>query len=216
MGRSSAPAPHRTTGCRRRQTASARASLPLFAAPEPQRWAPRAREAKPRGNSPGSEALPHLRGRLFTRGSITRRGTALLARVQAPRRTVGIPPRHGQAQSGVCNAARPAGPLGRPTVAPGRGGPVPQGAETLRPDGVPRGPGRHQRLGLGMGVAAQALTARATVWGAVAQGGGSGWHAEGGGRREGGGRPRSPRRCPAPPDTGARRAWSARRWAPEA
>jgi len=28
-----------TTGCRRRQTASARASLPLSAAPEPQRYA---------------------------------------------------------------------------------------------------------------------------------------------------------------------------------
>src|SRR5881397_3981916 len=38
-GRSSTAALHRTTGCRRRQTASARASLPLFAAPEPQRSA---------------------------------------------------------------------------------------------------------------------------------------------------------------------------------
>jgi hypothetical protein len=33
------PMSPRTSGCKRRQTASARASLPLFAAPEPQRWA---------------------------------------------------------------------------------------------------------------------------------------------------------------------------------
>jgi hypothetical protein len=37
-----------TRGCRRRQTASARASLPLFAAPDPWRSAPRAREKIPR------------------------------------------------------------------------------------------------------------------------------------------------------------------------
>src|SRR5262245_31847505 len=38
--------PCRTTGCRRRQTASARASLPLSAAPEPQRYASRQTEDK--------------------------------------------------------------------------------------------------------------------------------------------------------------------------
>ena len=37
--RSLCPVARRTTGCRRRQTASARTSLPLFAAPEPQRSA---------------------------------------------------------------------------------------------------------------------------------------------------------------------------------
>src|ERR1700740_300945 len=37
-----------TTACRRRQTASARSSLPLSAAPEPQRSAPEARKKKTR------------------------------------------------------------------------------------------------------------------------------------------------------------------------
>ncbi len=41
------------------------------------RWAPRAREAKPRENSPGQEVLRLLGWYLATRGSTTRRRTAL-------------------------------------------------------------------------------------------------------------------------------------------
>src|SRR5262245_15871889 len=63
--------PSPTTGCRRRQTASARTSLPLSAAPEPQRWAPKARGEKSRGPSQDPKALLHVGGRLSTGGNST-------------------------------------------------------------------------------------------------------------------------------------------------
>ena len=102
---------HLTTACRRLPTASAPASLWLSAAPDAQRWAPRAREAKPRRNSPGQDVLFHLGRRLATRRRATRRGPALCQRMPAPYGARGYPPRPGQSSRGACQAARPAGLL---------------------------------------------------------------------------------------------------------
>ena len=83
-------------------------ALPLPGAGEAQRWAPRAREAKPRGNSPGQKVLRPLGGHLSTRGSTTRHRTTFRHRMQAPHRAEGLPPRPGQVQRGACDATRPA------------------------------------------------------------------------------------------------------------
>ena len=71
--------PSRTKACRRRLPASARASLPLSAAPDARRWAPKARGRKTKRTLPRPEGPPPL-GRASLHGwepHLTRDGTPL-------------------------------------------------------------------------------------------------------------------------------------------
>ena len=116
-----------TLACRRRQTASARPSLPLSAAPEAQRWAPRVREALP------ARSLPPLGGHRATRGRPTRRGTGRRSRVRASYGEGCVPPRPGEDDGGAVTrrglgqrGARPRTPhRRRAPLAPDRRCPVP-------------------------------------------------------------------------------------------
>jgi hypothetical protein len=71
-------------------------------------------EAKPRENSQDQQVLLRLGGRLSTRGSLTRRGTALRHRVRTPHSAESYPLRPGQAhrlpRPGRASAAGPAKP----------------------------------------------------------------------------------------------------------
>jgi hypothetical protein len=178
--------PCRTTGCRRRQTASARPSLPPFAAPEPQRWSPTAWGEKPPRTPPRRHALPCLRGHramkrhtepgvasppLPQRASHHAR-TFHLTRAGAPPAQAGAPWRGGWARPGeyadrASDVARRAGarrqvPWPPRSARASTGGPPPPGGRVV----VPRRrkgwghtlPGRALHRG-------RALVAEARTWG---------------------------------------------------
>jgi hypothetical protein len=91
-----------------------------------------------RGTCPSPETLPPLNGRRIPTGSTTRRGTALLQRMQALRDAAGVPPRHGQEEREACDAVRQAGPLARSTVLHGTRWPGSQGRSSRAPVWRPR------------------------------------------------------------------------------
>jgi len=197
----------------------------MWAAAQFGRWAPAAREAKPRGNPPDQEARLHLGGRLSTRGSPPTRDSAPPSR-PGPRRTAGCPPRHGRAEGGACTRHGRLDRSDRPCVPPGRWGRVPQGRRGAPPGWRPRAAGVGGVAGVPAldqrrGVAVRARGARATAGGAWCPGGGARVRHGGSGqgeraRRVAGGRSRPPRPCPAPRGTEARRVGPTRWGAPKA
>ena len=185
--------------CRRRLPASARASLPLPAAPDAQRWAPRVREEKsprhlprPGGSPTPGRASRQDREHHPTRDSAprVRAGSRQRGRRSSTARTGTVRGVSRGLASGTAGTGHPASKqrwacvsgLQRPCVRvaslTGRG-------RSSAAVGVWEWPPRLSRQ-------------RPGRQGPVAPGVGSGWPAEGGASRAGGGTPRPPRRCPMP------------------
>jgi len=162
-------------------------------------------------------------GCLAKTGSTTRRGRSSgVCRLPAARKAV--PHRQGRHRAGW--ATRPGKRDGwdRSPSPQAEAGLCAWAAAALRPGGSPRPQARVASLMCRAGSSAAVCAwgwppdlsrQRRGCQGAGVQGVGAGWHAESGARRAGGSKPRSPRRCPAPPGPGVWCACPVRRGLPQ-